>query len=411
VPYYVIEKNIWGAYNAYTILGNQDAKALMYGLGEYTANRINSYSDEMLTRVLKREYGGIGTMMFMLYGLSGNKAYLTAAQKFLEPAVFDLIDRDEDPFAWKHANTQIPKIYSAAWGYYVTGDQHYLELAKKGFDYLTVGRTFATGNISETEDLHPQHETDTGGFQSCETCCAYNLMRLSDMLYRLTGEKSYMDYYEKLFYNCILASIDPETGMKTYYVSMDSGYYKVYHTAYTSFWCCTGTGLESFAKMNQNIYYLTPDSLTVNLFVPSSYTDKTTGLGVKMQTNLPDEDTVKITVTKGANTTLRIRNPYWSNGTVLTINGKSAELNIDGNGYINVTRKLCRGRRNRSDLPDVLPLGQAGQHNPTAQRRDNVRTACNERRNRQYRRRKPHTKQRQHRQDGRRHRRKSVLHG
>ena len=220
VPYYVIEKNIWGAYNAYTILGNQDAKALMYGLGEYTANRINSYSDEMLTRVLKREYGGIGTMMFMLYGLSGNKAYLTAAQKFLEPAVFDLIDRDEDPFAWKHANTQIPKIYSAAWGYYVTGDQHYLELAKKGFDYLTVGRTFATGNISETEDLHPQHETDTGGFQSCETCCAYNLMRLSDMLYRLTGEKSYMDYYEKLFYNCILASIDPETGMKTYYVSM-----------------------------------------------------------------------------------------------------------------------------------------------------------------------------------------------
>ena len=343
VPYYVIEKNIWGAYNAYTILGNQDAKALMYGLGEYTANRINSYSDEMLTRVLKREYGGIGTMMFMLYGLSGNKAYLTAAQKFLEPAVFDLIDRDEDPFAWKHANTQIPKIYSAAWGYYVTGDQHYLELAKKGFDYLTVGRTFATGNISETEDLHPQHETDTGGFQSCETCCAYNLMRLSDMLYRLTGEKSYMDYYEKLFYNCILASIDTETGMKTYYVSMDSGYYKVYHTAYTSFWCCTGTGLESFAKMNQNIYYLTPDSLTVNLFVPSEYTDKTTGLGVKMQTNLPDEDTVKITVTKGANTTLRIRNPYWSNGTVLTINGKSAELNIDGNGYINVTRNFAVG--------------------------------------------------------------------
>lgn len=343
VPYYVIEKNIWGAYNAYTILGLTSAEKLMYGLGKYTAQRINGYDETTLTRVLNKEYGGIGTMMFMLYGLSKDNSYLTAAQKFMEPNVFDLLDRDEDPFAWKHANTQIPKVYSAAWGYLVTGDVHYMELAKKGFDYLTVGRTFATGNISETEDLHPQHETDTEGFQSCETCCAYNLMRLSDMLYRLTGEKSYMDYYEKLFYNCILASIDPETGMKTYYVSMDSGYYKIYHTPYTSFWCCTGTGLESFSKLNQNIYYLTPNSLTVNLFVPSSFTDSVTGLGIRLDTKLPDEETVTFSVTKGANTTLRIRNPYWSNGTTLTVNGKPTALNVDVDGYICVTKNFVEG--------------------------------------------------------------------
>ena len=351
VPYYVIEKNIWGAYNAYTILGLTSAEKLMYGLGKYTAQRINGYDEATLTRVLNKEYGGIGTMMFMLYGLSGDNIYLTAAQKFLEPNVFDLLDRDEDPFAWKHANTQIPKVYSAAWGYTVTGDEHYLTLAEKGFAYLTVGRTFATGNISETEDLHPQHETDTEGFQSCETCCAYNLMRLSDMLYRLTGKKSYMDYYEKLFYNCILSSIDPQTGMKTYYVSMDSGYYKIYHTPYTSFWCCTGTGLESFAKLNQNIYYLTPNSLTVNLFVPSAFTDDVSGLGIRLDTELPDNETVTFTVTKGANTTLRIRQPYWSEGTTLTVNGKNTELNIDGDGYICVTKNFVRGDVVRVTFP------------------------------------------------------------
>ena len=343
VPYYVVEKNLWGAYNAYVTLGNQDAKQLLLGLADYVSNRVNAYSDATMTQVFSVEYGGMPGIMFALYSLTGNKNYLVTAQRFCEPSVFDAIDNDEDPFVYKHANTAIPKIYGVALGYVATGDERYLEQAVKGFEYLTVGKTFCTGNISEVEELHPAHETDSEGFQSAETCCAYNLMRLCDVMYRITGEKSYADYYEKLLYNCILASMDPETGMKTYYVSMDSGYYKVYHTPETSFWCCTGTGLENFTKFNQTIYYKTPSSLTVNLFVPSSYVDDATGLGVKMTTNMPDDEIVSLEITQAATTTLRIRDPYWSNGTQLFVNGKEVAVERDGNGYVVISRSFAVG--------------------------------------------------------------------
>lgn len=341
--YYVIDKHICALYDAYVYLGKEKALEILRPYADCIANRVNGYDQATMDRVFRVEYGGISMALFKAYELLGESRYLSAALRFCEPSVYDTIEAGGDPFDWKHANTAIPKIYGAAWGYAVTGDARYLSIALRGFELLTVGRTFATGNVSEVEEYHPAHEIDTEGFQSCETCCAYNLMRLSDMLYRLTGKKSYMDYYEKLFYNCILSSIDPQTGMKTYYVSMDSGYYKVYHTAETSFWCCTGTGFENFTKLNQNIYYRTNDALIVNLFVPSRIVDEKTGLGLEQTTAFPNEKVTTLTVTQGADTTLKIRDPNWSRGTKISYNGKILQPEIDDEGYITVRRNFVAG--------------------------------------------------------------------
>ncbi len=55
-------------------------------------------------------------------------------------------------------------------------------------------------------------------------------------------------------FNCRLGTQNPE-GLKQYFVPMAAGYWKFYNSAEDSFWCCTGTGAEEFAKFTDSIYF------------------------------------------------------------------------------------------------------------------------------------------------------------
>ncbi len=44
-------------------------------------------------------------------------------------------------------------------------------------------------------------------------------------------------------------------GMLMYYVSLEPGMYKTFGTQFDAFWCCTGTGSEEYAKLNDSIYF------------------------------------------------------------------------------------------------------------------------------------------------------------
>ena len=115
---------------------------------------------------------------------------------------------------------------------------------------------------------------------------------------------------------------------------MDNGFYKAYHSAENAFWCCTCTGMESFAKFNQNIYYHGDGEMIVNQFINSETIDDQTGLGIKQQHEYPNKPVVDFVVTKSANTKLKIRVPSWvSDDVQVSYNGKLIEPTID-NGYI-----------------------------------------------------------------------------
>ncbi|MEJ7684573.1 MAG: beta-L-arabinofuranosidase domain-containing protein [Segetibacter sp.] len=78
------------------------------------------------------------------------------------------------------------------------------------------------------------------------------------------------DYYERALYNHILASQNHSDGMMCYYVPLLPGSKKVFSTPDSSFWCCTGSGMENHANYGGDIYYEGADgSLYINLFIPS----------------------------------------------------------------------------------------------------------------------------------------------
>ncbi len=149
----------------------------------------------------------------------------------------------------------------------------YLEYAEKFWDMVVSHHTYLTGGNSENEhfgadDVLYGERTNV----NCETCNTYNMLKLTRDLYRATGDKKYADYYENTLINAIMSSQNPETGMSMYFQPMATGYQKVFGKPTTDFWCCTGSGMENFIKLNDSIYFQMDNSVIVNQYLSSEVT-------------------------------------------------------------------------------------------------------------------------------------------
>ena len=155
-------------------------------------------------------------------------------------------------------------------------------------------------------------------------------------LFMITGKKKYAEYYENTLINAILSSQNPETGMTMYFQPMATGFYKVYGTAFDKFWCCTGSGMENFTKLNDSIYFKAQDGIIVNQFVSSEVTDEELGIKLIQKTDIPRSMSAKFTVQllkpseEGKNICFRVRTPDWSCGGALKFGDKRV---TDENGY------------------------------------------------------------------------------
>lgn len=221
----------------------------------------------------------------------------------------------------------------------------YLEAAKNFWDITINHHTYVTGGNSQSEHFH---EADKIGYDAtkseydasttCETCNTYNMLKLSKALYHVTGDKKYMDYFERTYTNAILPSQNPETGTTMYFQPMAPGYNKVFNRPFDEFWCCTGTGMENFSKLGDNIYQMNEDGVSVHMFWASEFNRD--GIHIKQIANMPNEDTVTFEVKEAkAGTVLRLRKPDWLAGeAVIKVNDKKADLQEE-NGYFKVTVK------------------------------------------------------------------------
>jgi uncharacterized protein len=303
-------------------------------------------------KVLSIEYGGMNDVLYELYHITKNKNNLVAAHSFDEEPLFKSLYEGKDILNGLHANTTIPKIIGALNRYRVLDDKdansYYLTVAENFWDIVVHHHTYSTGGNSENEHFG---ETDILDGEKtnchCETCNVYNMLKLSRMLFETTGNVKYLDYNETALRNDILASQNPATGMTTYFQPMATGYFKVYSTPYSNFWCCTGTGMENFTKLNDSIYYKDADSVYVAQYVDSELTWKDKNLKLIQQSSLPESDTIKFTIyTLSGDTTsalLKIRIPDWCVGEmIVTLNGKKVET-AHSDGFVTVGGNLHDG--------------------------------------------------------------------
>jgi hypothetical protein len=346
VPLYNLHKTFAGLHDAYTLCDKKLALTISRDLGDFLIGVFEKLSKKQMQKMLNAEQGGINESLADLYRLTGEKRYLDTAERIYHEKVLDPLSKKKDILPGLHGNTQIPKVIGCARLFELTGAPKYHAIADFFWDTVVDHHTYVNGGNGDNEYFgRPDKRANRLGCTT-ETCNTYNMLRLTRFLYAWNPDARYFDYFETALYNHILSSQNPETGMTVYknYLSMPAR--KNFCTPFSSFWCCTGSGIENHAKYGESIYWRDDESLYVNLFIPSVLKDRRRGLTVRMETGFPFTDKVelKITCDEPRTVTLKLRYPKWADkGMSVGVNGRNVKFNAKPGSYVAVRRKWKTG--------------------------------------------------------------------
>ncbi len=364
-PFYNLHKMYAGLRDAWLLCGNEDAKAMFLKFCDWGIQITSELSDEQMQKMLDVEHGGMNEMFADAYELTGDEKYLIAAKRYSHNQVLDPLSEGIDNLDNKHANTQIPKFVGFIRIAELCNDEKYYNAANYFWETVTTNRSLAFGGNSRRE-----HFPST---ESCidfvnvndgpESCNSYNMLKLTEDLFKVKPLAKYIDYYERTVLNHMLSIQHPEHGGYVYFTPVRPRHYRVYSAPNEAMWCCVGTGMEDHSKYNQIIYTHSEDTLFLNLFIASELNWKEKGIKLRQETNFPNEEQTKLIVTEGSsNFNLKVRYPGWVNKNALkiTVNGNKVKYSASPSSYVNINRKWEKG-----DVIELkLPMHTSVEHLP-----------------------------------------------
>lgn len=361
-PWYTLHKIFSGLIDQYVYADNRQAFEVAKKMGDWAYAKLKPLSEETRRKMIRNEFGGINESFYNLYALTGDERYRWLARFFYHNEVIDPLKEGRDELGTKHTNTFIPKVLAEARRYELEGNTESKSLSMFFWDTMLRRHTFAPGCSSDKEHyFNPaQFSKHISGYTG-ETCCTYNMLKLSRHLFCWDASPQVADYYERALYNHILGQQDPQTGMVAYFLPLLSGAHKVYSTPENSFWCCVGSGFESHAKYAESIYYHDGEGLFVNLFIPSVLDWKEKGMKVRQETRFPASETTVLTLSMAepVRTTFRLRYPSWSKDVQVRVNGKRVKVRQQPGSYIAIEREWKDGDRIEATYPMHLTLESA----------------------------------------------------
>ncbi|MFF2370888.1 beta-L-arabinofuranosidase domain-containing protein [Agromyces sp. NPDC058110] len=367
VPFYNLHKVLAGLLDAHAYAPSavsDKALSVASGFGTWVRNYAASLPNP--STILNTEYGGMNEALYELYSITKNPTHKRAAEYFDEVTLFQQLANGQDVLNGKHANTTIPKLVGALKRYTVFMDdpELYATLTQAEKDALPMYRTaaerfwqivvddhtYANGANSQSEHFHGADTlyqfatngvtTGYGENSTAEGCNEYNMLKLSHALFAVTEDVKYADFFESTFINTILASQNPETGMVTYFQPQTAGYAKVFGTPLDQFWCDHGTGIESFTKLGDSIYFTDATTVHVNQFRSSELRNEALNLRLVQTADVPASPDLAFEVSAldggeiADGTTLKLRVPSWVASTpTLMVDGEAqdvAALTVDG---------------------------------------------------------------------------------
>jgi DUF1680 family protein len=324
-PWYTLHKTFAGLRDAYRHTRNRTALEVETKFAGWAERVLAPLDAAQVAKMLNTEHGGMNEVLADLYADTGDRRWLDLSYRFEHHEFTDALKRHQDNLEGKHGNCQIPKLIGSAARHAYVGDAGDLMAASFFWDRVAQHHSYATGGHGLAEYFGaPDRLSARVDGRTCETCNAYNMLKLTRRLFAFRPDAFYADFHERVLYNHILASIDPEDGRTSYMVPVGRGVQQEYQNMLQSFTCCVGTGMESHALHGDGIYYEAPGTVWVNLFVPSTAQLATAGARLTMDTSFPDGDTatIAIAVPKPADFTLAIRRPAWAgDGFVVKVNG------------------------------------------------------------------------------------------
>ena len=313
---------------------------------------------EMWDMYIAGEVGGMSESLARLSEMVSNpdeKAkLLEAANCFDAPKFYDPLSKNIDDIRTRHANQHIPMIIGALGSYKSNQKPYYYNLAEN-FWRLVQGRyMYAMGGVGNGEmfrQLYTQIlSMATNGLQEGEseaypdineTCCAYNLVKLSKDLNCYNPDNAqYLDYIERTLYNQIIGSLNPDQYQTCYQYAVGLNATKPFGNETPQSTCCGGTGSENHTKYQQSAYFANDRTLWVGLYMPTTLHWKEKGVTIKQDCLWPSQHSaIKITEGEG-DFTLKLRVPYWATqGFSIKVNGKEVAKSYQPSTYVELEQK------------------------------------------------------------------------
>jgi DUF1680 family protein len=357
-PFYTMHKMMAGLYDMNTQAANAQALDVVVKMAGWVGAWTASKPEDHMQEILNTEYGGMNDVLYNLAAVTGDDRWARAGDRFTKKIFFTPLALRRDALKGQHMNTHVPQVIGAARRYEISSDYRFRNVSRFFFETVSEARTYSTGGSSNNEHwlVDPDHlaaeKRVSANHQEC--CCSYNMMKLARHLYAWSGDLRFIDYYERNLLNHRLGTIEPETGHTTYFLSLAPGAWKTTCTEDNSFWCCTGTGVEEFSKLNNTIYFHDDDSLYVNLYFASAVDWKDRGIRLRQRTSFPESDITEFTIEKTQETpwSLRLRIPQWTTiANSIVLNGRRLDVSGTPGSYLTITRIWKAGDHVQLTLP------------------------------------------------------------
>ena len=382
-PYYSVHKQLAGLIDIATNIDDKEVaeKALLIAkdMGLWVWNRLhyrtyvksdgrqderrarpgNRY--EMWNMYIAGEVGGMAESLARLSELTGTaeeKAHLIeAANCFDSPAFFDPLAKNVDAIRTRHANQHIPMVTGALRSFRTNGNAYYYDLAQNFWTMIQGRYRYAMGGVGNGEmfrqpysqitsmctnvtswggrELHPEPTLN-------ETCCAYNLAKLTKELNGFNPDDArYMDYYERVLYNQIIGSVNPNRYQTVYQYAVGLNASKPWGN----------TGVENHVKYQEAAYFVNDNTIWVALYMPTTAHWEQKGVTIRQECQWPAEQTT-LRIAKGKGQfAMKLRVPYWATeGFTVKLNGKVVAKKCKPCSYVEIPAR----RWKENDVVEVV---------------------------------------------------------
>ncbi len=314
--------------------------------------------------------------LFIAFERTGERKYYDLGKRYLlDKTFFDPLSEGQNVLTGRHAYSHVNALSSGMQGYLKMGDPKYFRAVTNAVDMILKDQSYATGGWGPNEAFIQPGNGELGAslnsthrhFES--GCGAYAHFKVMRYLLAQTREARYGDSMERVLYNVAL-------GIKPILEDGSTFYYSDYHpSARKSYdriipdaqyrwdkddkWpCCSGTFPQLTADYGISSYLRAPDSIYVNLYVPSRVTWKqgSRRCSILQKTDYPvkNETTLTLAVEPADSFTVYLRIPAWAGkGTTVSVNGRRLGAQPEP-GFFPVHRQWKTGDRIELEIDQPL---------------------------------------------------------
>jgi DUF1680 family protein len=342
VEYYTIHKIIAGLVDVARYCQDELAYQIATRMADHFAARMAKLTSQQIEKLLRTDYtgnpvnefGGMSEALVDLYLIARQRGdgrasrHLDFAKVFIRDWLVDPLVRGEDKLDGLHGNTHAAQVSGIAKFALVTGSAREATAAKQFWKFVIHDHSFVNGSNSFHEKLRePGIEVAGTGVATLnaltsESCNTHNMLKLTRYLGEISPDSSMADFHENALFNHLVATVAPDHGKVTYYLSMRPGDHRIHVPDPV---CCQGTGIEMAGRLGEGLYSHRGKELWIHGYASSTLDWRENGLQLRQETRYPEDGVVRIHLEAKApvQATLHLRIPGWADAPVpVLLNGQ-----------------------------------------------------------------------------------------